>query len=306
VFLEKSIEDLKKECSPNVVPIRLDVTNELSVEQAAQSIKEYLSTLPGAQLKALVNNAGILVQPCPAEWQSAKDFKDMFNVNVLGTVIVTNSVLPLIRKSQGRIVCTASIAGRVAMTTQAAYCASKFAVEAYADVLRKDMYPFGVTVHVVEPGVFPNTSLYERFQTGLDHVWARLPENIKADYGENFYKYQRALLGHGLKELGRGNPDNSAVSKAYVHAVTDASPHYRYRVGADSKYLFSLLSVLSEHTVDTIFTMSDPRLPAVAPATAPANGLQIAWGRYYKNWTRFSVIAAVVAFILHRARKSFY
>jgi len=97
----------------------------------------------------------------------------MFNVNVLGAVLVTNSVLPLIRKSMGRVVVTASIAGRVGIATQAAYCASKYAVEAWADVLRKDMYPFGVTVHIVEPGVFPNTGLYARFQTGAHHARRR-------------------------------------------------------------------------------------------------------------------------------------
>jgi len=189
VFLEQTMTDLPKQCpSGNVVPVRLDVTSESSVELAAAFIVDHLASIPGAQLVALCNNAyvptrprarakradrprcqnqsGILVQPCPAEWQSAKDFKDMFNVNVLGAVLVTNSVLPLIRKSMGRIVVTASIAGRIGIATQAAYCASKFAVEAWADVLRKDMYPFGVTVHIVEPGVFPNTGLYARFQTG--------------------------------------------------------------------------------------------------------------------------------------------
>ena len=100
-------------------------------------------------------------------------------------------------------------------------------MEAWADVLRKDMYPFGVTVHIVEPGVFPNTNLYARFQTGLDHVWARLPESIKQDYGEAHYKFQRALLGHALNEFGALNNDSSAVSKAYVHAVTSPNPHYR-------------------------------------------------------------------------------
>ena len=257
---------------------------------------------------AVCNNAGILVQPCPAEWQSAKDFRDMFNVNVLGAVLVTNSVLPLIRKSMGRIVVTASIAGRVGLPTEAAYCASKFAVEAWADVLRKDMYPFGVTVHIVEPGVFPNTNLYARFQTGLDHVWERLPDAIKQDYGEAHYKFQRSILGHALGEMGRFNQDSSAVSKAYVHAVTSSNPHYRYRVGADSKYLVSWFSILHEWTLDKLMewsTYHDPRVPSVLPATASPLKLAVAWGRYHKDWTRFAMVLAIVGFLVHRARKSF-
>jgi NAD(P)-dependent dehydrogenase (short-subunit alcohol dehydrogenase family) len=72
----------------------------------------------------------------------------MFEVNVLGTAAVTQSVLPYIRASQGRIVCVASIAGRVGLPTEAAYCASKFAVEGYAECLRRDMIPWGVSVHM--------------------------------------------------------------------------------------------------------------------------------------------------------------
>ena len=68
----------------------------------------------------------------------------MYRVNVLGTVATTQQFLPLIRKAQGRIVNVASIAGRVGLPTQPAYCASKHAVEGLSDVLRQDMLPWGV------------------------------------------------------------------------------------------------------------------------------------------------------------------
>merc|ERR1739848_178465 len=80
----------------------------------------------------------------------------MYEVNVIGIVRVTQSVLPLLRKSQGRIVNVASIAGRVGLPGQPAYCASKYAIEGLSDVLRFDMAPWGVSVHIIEPGVFPN------------------------------------------------------------------------------------------------------------------------------------------------------
>jgi len=115
-FLDASLERLK---SPTCVPVKLDVTKETSVLHALTVIKAHLEA-DKAELYAVVNNAGILVQPCPAEWQSLKDFRDMFEVNLLGTVAVTQSVLPLIRKSKGRIVCVSSIAGRVGLPTEAA------------------------------------------------------------------------------------------------------------------------------------------------------------------------------------------
>ena len=297
-FLDASVEKLK---SPTCVPLKLNVTDEASVLDAAQRIKDHLAK-EGGELVAVVNNAGILVQPCPAEWQSLKDFRDMFEVNVLGTVAVTQSVLPLIRAAKGRIVCTSSIAGREGIPTQAAYCASKHAVQGYADVLRKDMYPWGVTVHIVEPGVFPATGLYERFQTGLDHVWDRLDPKVKADYGEAHKNYIRKLLGFALHELG--TKDSSLVPKAYVHAVLDSKPLYRYRVGWDSKYLFTMLHNAHESTVDTIMTLTDPRVGnPEPPAGAPKNGAAIAWARYDKNWTRFLIILAIAAYVGYKIRR---
>ena len=172
------------------------------------------------------SSTGILVAPCPVEWQAVEDYERMFDVNVLGTVRVTKSVLPLIRASQGRIVNVASIAGRLALPTQAAYCVSKFAVEAYSDTLRRDMLDWGVTVHIIEPGVFSKTGLYDSFQTGLDQVWTNLSGDLQTAYGEEHYKFQRHLLGDVLGKLGNVNSD--LVPEAMWHALTDDRPKYRY------------------------------------------------------------------------------
>jgi len=299
VFLPESVAKLTK---GNVVALSLNVTSEPSVLSFAQAIKSQLIKIPGAQLVGLVNNAGILVQPCPAEWQSTKDFRDMFEVNVLGMVSLTQACLPMIRASKGRIVCTSSIAGRMGIPTQAAYCASKYAVQGYADVLRRDMYAWGVTVHIVEPGVFPNTGLYERFEKGLDAVWARLDDSLKAEYGEEFYKYQRKRLGMALNELGTS--DSSLVPKAYLHAITSDAPQYRYRVGLDSKYGITVLEKLHESTSDGLLTRGSPKLPLVRPATAPKDGKDIAMSRYEKNWPRFIVVVLAVAYVGYKIRNS--
>jgi len=302
VFLEASIEKLKKECpSGRVVPIPLNVKSEASILEAARLIKEHLAG-ENAQLVGVVNNAGILVQPCPTEWQSVQDFRDMIDVNVIGTAAVTQSVLPLIRASKGRIVCTSSIAGRFGLPTEAAYCASKFAVQGYADVLRRDMICWGVSVHIVEPGVFPNTGLYERFEKGLDVVWSRLDPQLKEDYGEDHYRFIRKQLGMALKEFGTS--DSSLVSKAYVHAILNEQPLYRYRIGNDSKYLMTFLSNVHESTSDAIASFSDPRLPFVKPAKAPENGKELAMGRMDKGWKRFIIVTLLVAYIMYKVRNS--
>merc|ERR1712216_837428 len=106
--------------------------------------------------------------------------------NVVGAYRVTNSVMPFLRRSCGRIVNVASIAGRLGLPSQGAYCASKFAMEGYSESLRREMYEWGITVHIIEPGVFKATNLYDTYRDGVDKMWSSLPEAIKVDYGETF------------------------------------------------------------------------------------------------------------------------
>jgi len=60
----------------------------------------------------------------------------VLDVNLLGLIDVTMTFLPLVKRSRGRIVNTASMAGRVAMSGNAAYSVSKYGVEAFTDSLR--------------------------------------------------------------------------------------------------------------------------------------------------------------------------
>lgn len=301
VFAASSVDKLKLECGNNVFPVQLNVTNEDSVKQAAKYIKDTIQEKQ-SKLVALVNNAGILVQPCPTEWQRMKDFRDMFEVNVIGTACVTQSVLPLLRASQGRIVLVSSLLGRLAAGTESAYCASKFAVQGYADALRKDMLPWGVSVHIVEPGVFPNTGLYAKFETGLDDVWQGLDPEIREAYGEDHYQWCRKLML--LAKSNFGTVDSSLVSKAYVHAVTSEQAKYRYRIGMDCKYIGTALANCHEYTQDMVLTFEDPSLPYVKPTAAPKNGKQLATARMDKGWTKFMILAALAAYILIKLRKA--
>lgn len=63
------------------------------------------------------------------------DFKSISNVNLLGVIAVTLSVLPFIKKAKGRVVNVSSVLGRISMPT-GPYCVSKYGVEAFNDCLR--------------------------------------------------------------------------------------------------------------------------------------------------------------------------
>jgi NAD(P)-dependent dehydrogenase (short-subunit alcohol dehydrogenase family) len=90
-----------------------------------------------AGLWALVNNAGISsARRGPLDWVTVEDYKQVMEVNLLGTIRVTKTFLPLIKRTRGRIVNMTSIAGRIAAARMGPYCASKFALEAFSDSLR--------------------------------------------------------------------------------------------------------------------------------------------------------------------------
>ena len=299
VYFQASVDELRGWNNPSVVPVQVDVTDESSVREAASMIRKMLleresednegNTVPA--LHGLCNNAGILINPGPTEWTPISTYKRMMAVNVFGMADVTRSVLPMIRKGKGRIVNTASIAGRVGLPSQPAYCASKYAVEGYSEVLRRDMLPWGVTVHIIEPGIFPNTGLYGKFQVGLDKLWEDLDEKTRQDYGDVFFRKFRERLGKALN-LG-SNTDSSKVPDAMLDALFSASPKYRYRVGNDSKYLVTALNMMHESSQDKIWTYPSSKDPSSFPAAAPEDGFNIAEARYRSDWSRTLLLAAL-------------
>ena len=82
------------------------------------------------------NNAGIAGNNAPIEWLRVRDYQQALAVNALGTVDVSTTFLPLVKREHGRIVNTTSIAARISRETMATYCISKFAAEAFSDSLR--------------------------------------------------------------------------------------------------------------------------------------------------------------------------
>lgn len=128
----------------------------------------------------------------PDDWCSTKEYLASLNVNTLGAVRVCHNFLPLIKKSkvesflscvgltkgavfspprrlkdphfEGRVVTMGSTAGRLHGLYVGPYVTAKFAVEAYMDCLRLEMRPFGVSVHILEPGAFKTELLSEQAQ----------------------------------------------------------------------------------------------------------------------------------------------
>lgn len=147
-----------RQVSERIVPVILDVTDHDSLLAARE---EVLSLLKGQKLTALINNAGIAVGG-PLAALPLKDFRWQFEVNLFGLLDVTQTFLPLLERGS-KIVNISSIAGYVVQPFVGAYAASKHAVEAVSDALRREflLTDAGIDVVVVQPGNI-NTPIWEK------------------------------------------------------------------------------------------------------------------------------------------------
>lgn len=152
-------EAAEREKLPLVVSA-LDVADGAGLEAAVAAI-----LAEEGRIDVLVNNAG-LSSSSPVESYPEAEHRALFEANYFGPVRLTQLVLPGMRaRRHGAILNVSSILGRIAWANQAAYCASKFAIEAFSEALAQELAPLGVRVAIIEPGVvasaiFENTPLH--------------------------------------------------------------------------------------------------------------------------------------------------
>lgn len=144
-------------------PLVFDVTDAAALEAARAQAEE---ALQGQGLRALVNNAGVS-HAGPLLHQPLPEIRAVFEVNVFGLLATTRAFAPLLGARRdaghppGRVVNIGSVSGAITVPFMGAYSASKHAVEALAQALRRELMPYGVQVSTIEPG-FVRTRMFEK------------------------------------------------------------------------------------------------------------------------------------------------
>jgi 3-hydroxybutyrate dehydrogenase len=137
------------------------------------------------------------------------------SVNLFGVIRVTNTFLPLIRKSQGRIVNVSSIFTRTPTPFNGPYTITKGAVESYSAILRLEMKRFSVQVVVVEPGNFTEAANFNsdkvNFSRTVRRTWDQLDDGLRMDYGNNCVEKQ-IEIGQVSMELSVNFPPKNVFS----------------------------------------------------------------------------------------------
>lgn len=224
----------------NLHPILLDVTSEESVASAIEKV----SSNNKWPLIALVNNAGI-AHAAPMEFVPISAVKDIFEVNVYGLLRVTQACVPLLRVTKGRIINIGSIAGKITTPLMGAYSASKHAVEALSDALRRELKHWNIQVSIIEPGMVA-TPIWETSINRSNELMDHLPVDGRKLY-ENFFKAKLNGIEKNLKMATQ--PVD--VYKAVLDAIESLNPKTRYLVGKDAK-IGNLLRRLPDKWFDTL------------------------------------------------------
>lgn len=131
------------------LPLAVDLNNLDCIDE---SIQQTLAAF--GRIDVVVNNAGYGMTGTIEE-TTEQDIRNIFGVNVLATIDVIKSVLPVMRSQRsGYIINIGSVAGFAGAPGWSVYSATKAAVAAFSEVIAMDVKEFGIKVTVVEPSGF--------------------------------------------------------------------------------------------------------------------------------------------------------
>lgn len=156
-----------------------DVTDEASTQAAVDGI------LAAGPVKALINCAGAAFGKDPVATANLEDWRGMYELNVIGTLRITQKLLPALKDSAGTVLVVSSTAGIEPYEGGAGYCASKSAERVMARVLRLELIGEPVRVIDIAPGMV-KTDEFSLKRFGGDAaraaaVYAGVPDPLTAE-----------------------------------------------------------------------------------------------------------------------------
>lgn len=216
---------LKEETSGRMKLLHLDVTSEKTLLEASVFISEHLPH--GAQGLWAVIHCAYWIALGELEWIPFAVLRKSLDLNLLGSARLTQIMLPLVRRANGRVVFLTSGLSKVPSPVRGIQCATQAAVESFAACLRQEMRPRGVDVSVVAAGEFApgNSWLNEtELREQAKQMWEDLSPEQKRTYGEDYY--EAAMTS--VEKYSREAADIQPSLRVLIDAVTRTFPMARY------------------------------------------------------------------------------
>jgi NAD(P)-dependent dehydrogenase (short-subunit alcohol dehydrogenase family) len=233
---------LEKQAGERKLPLEvleLDVCDDDSVARAVEEVERR-----AGPVEILVNNAGIVIAATIEEITLA-DLRKQFDTNLLGVIRVTQKVLPeMRRRRRGRIVNMSSIAGKMAMPVMGPYSASKHALEAITDSLRLELFPFGIHVAMIEPGIIPTSIGRNAAEYSAAYAGSAQHSPYKALY--------QSVIHHFESGAKASKTTAEDCARVILRAIEENPPRPRYLVTGEAKIANRMKWLMTDRSFDRL------------------------------------------------------
>ncbi|MEO9483654.1 MAG: SDR family oxidoreductase [Ekhidna sp.] len=213
-------ERLSQDLGENFKPVLFDVTDHAAVDKAAEKLTKEIGE---EGFGGLINNAGIAIGG-PMLDLTMEDYRQQFEVNVLGLIKVTKAFLPLLGArvnhgvAPGRIVQVSSVAGKIGMPFMSPYVGSKHAVEGLSESLRRELQLFGIKVIVIGPGPI-KTPIWNK------GVSEETSERFKdSPYAESVHIFQNSFVKDAIQK----GWTSEKAARIIFNVFEKTNPKFRY------------------------------------------------------------------------------
>jgi NAD(P)-dependent dehydrogenase (short-subunit alcohol dehydrogenase family) len=192
---------------------QLDVTSGTSIQAAVESIL----ARTGNKLDAVVHNAGVAAAGA-FEDVPEPELRRVMETNFFGVLRLTRALLPTFRsQGKGRIALVSSEAAFMGQPTNSIYCASKWAIEGWAEAIAYELEPFGIEVFLIEPGPYRT------------EIWKSTPR-IQPP-GSPYQAWVQQVFRAGDAHAASVARDPDEVAIVIANALEAPRPRFRYPVG---------------------------------------------------------------------------
>jgi len=203
--------------SENLLVVKLDVTDSVDAEVAVKAATDRFG-----RIDILVNNAANFNGGFFEEL-TQDEIMQQLQTTLIGPMVVTRAVLPLMRKQKsGHIISISSTAGLTSFEFCSAYSASKFGLEGFMQVLQAEVAPFGINTTIINPGFFRT-----EFLTDESTRYAGQPIEDYAERREQQMQFWKAANG-------QQSGDPAKLAGALLVIANEVKPPQRFLAGADA------------------------------------------------------------------------
>ncbi|PPR29017.1 MAG: 3-oxoacyl-[acyl-carrier-protein] reductase FabG [Alphaproteobacteria bacterium MarineAlpha9_Bin2] len=168
---EKNIELVSEKIGNNSIPLKVDVSDENSIKNAAEIVRNKLGTP-----SLLVNCAGVAGANATVANTDPNEWRRVININLTGTFLCCRELVSgMVNNNYGRIVNIASVAGKEGNPNAAHYSASKAGVITFTRSLAKEISSSGVLVNSITPAVIDTKMLAQVSNAHKEYMVSKIP-----------------------------------------------------------------------------------------------------------------------------------